>query len=158
MKAERIDKGPAAARWRRELEHGADPADPNRTVTRMRVTALYDRAWRAGRITDTEREAADKLAVLHDVAAGARDRPTVPTGRTPPWLQGHPAERQVAAVAELRLVELAAGRVAYGAAVAWVVADTPLARVGLSIRRGEAATAEIVKTALARMAQHWGME
>ena len=158
MKAERIDKGPSAARWRRELEHGADPADPNRTITRMRVTALYDRAWRAGRITDTEREAADKLAVLHEVAAGARDRPTVPTGRTPGWLQGHPAERQVVAVAELRVLEVAAGRVAYGATVAWVVTDTPLAVIGRSIRRGEAATADVVKQALARMAQHWGME
>ncbi|WP_424139714.1 hypothetical protein [Roseomonas chloroacetimidivorans] len=85
------------------------PKPPRRILRGARRVCYYDELWRRGAIDDAQREAFDRYLMESEMEQGARDRPISSTGRTPPWLQGHPAKMQVRAAVSLRGVRSAVG-------------------------------------------------
>jgi hypothetical protein len=94
-------------RYRRgdvEIEHVADPAQPNRTVSRPMASAVGRlRARRA--ITVHQANAADKYGELREIETGACWVGGEQNGaRMPFWQKGHPSITQVQASASLRRI------------------------------------------------------
>jgi hypothetical protein len=82
----------------------ADPDNPNRTIRGASRRSGYDWLHARGVISDTQREAADRYCVAHERLSGGNDRASAAIARVPPWLQGHPAQQQVQASADIRAV------------------------------------------------------
>lgn len=82
----------------------ADPDSPNRTLRAASRRSGYDWLHARGVITDNQREAADRYCVAHERLSGANERRAVSIARVPPWQQGHPAQQQVEASADIRRV------------------------------------------------------
>lgn len=137
---------------------GPCPTDPRATVRRGRAICHYDRLHARGGLTDAEREAADLYAVLLEQESGARDRPTVSTGRTPPWLQGHPAEMQVRAAAKLRTAHEAIGHHARALLRRFVGENQPINIIAGQMKMDEKQCMGRTRAALTRLAELWGME
>lgn len=154
------DHGPKVRRRRGDVEivARADPDAPHRTIQGARVRVLYVEAWARGSLTDAEREAADRYAVLCELASGARDRGTVPTPRVPPWQQGHPSMSQIDAEAELRAVHEAVGRVGMALLRHYVRDNRPLAEAPAPSKPNADQCMGWLRAALRRAAEAWGME
>lgn len=88
----------------------ADPDAPNRTVRAASRRAGYDWLHARGVITDAQREAADRYCVAHERQSGASDRRQASIARVPPWQQGHPAQQQIKATGDIRMVHAWVGQ------------------------------------------------
>jgi hypothetical protein len=138
---------------------GPCPIDPKATVRRGRAICQYDRLHARGGLTDPEREAADLYAVLLEQESGARDRPVVKAGgRTPPWLQGHPAETQVKAAAKLRGAHEAIGHYSRALLRRFIEDNQPVSLIASQMKMDEKQCMGRVRAALTRLAELWGME
>ena len=144
---------------RAERRDVADPDDPNRTVRVARLTCHYDQLHRRGTLSDAQREACDRYLMEAEVAEGAKDRPTARVGgRTPPWMQGHPAETQVRAVVSLRAARAAVGLNGRALCDLLVLANLDVAAIADRRKERREVTMGQIKASLTRLAEHWGME
>jgi len=130
----------------------ADPDDPNRTVRGARREMAFVAWWRAGRISDAEREAAERYGRLAEEATGARWRPDSVGGGTP-YRCKTPAEWQIDAAQDLRLVERAAGDLA--PVLIAVAMGSTLEQLARSRRIRESRALGVARDALWRACDHW---
>jgi hypothetical protein len=153
-----LDHGPAAQHraGRLELVDAADPDAPSRTIRRARVVCIYDLAWRGGHITDAEREACDRYAVLCEREAGGRDRVDGPTTRADPWARA-PAYTAIQAAASLRAVHAVVGPDGAALLRLYIRDNVPIPEIAR--RRGEERhlCTGRVRAAIRRLAEHWEM-
>jgi hypothetical protein len=131
----------------------ADPDTPNRTVRGARVAVHYA----AMSLTETQREAADRLCVQAERAGGAAWRPEGIVVALHPSQRGHPAEWQVAATTDLRHAQAALGAVAWGLVWRLVVQNVPLVHDAPSGHARAVLTGRVL-AGLDRLVEHWGME
>lgn len=145
------------ARGEAEIEDGADPLHPNRTVLRVRRVPHYDAWHRRGGITDAMREACDRYAVTCEHEAGARDRgqPGMPRGGRTDWA---PLMTQVQASASLRAAHEAVGRDGAALLRMYVRDNNPIEDIARRRRERDATTRALVRASIATLAWHWGME
>jgi hypothetical protein len=137
-----------------------DPDNPKGVSVRgMRSRCNYDTLHARGGLSDAEREAADRYAVLCERELGAQDRSVASTaGRLPPWMQGHPAMTQVQASAALRGAHAAVGGDGTALLRLYVRDGLAAGEIGKRRKETEAATLGRIKATLLRLAEHWGME
>lgn len=140
-----------------EVVDAADPDSPARTIRRARARCHYDAAWRAGRISDAEREAADRYAHTQERFAGAREHRDGPTTASSPW-QRTPGLTQLQASASLTDAHKAIGNDGAALLVMYVRDNRPVEDIAK--RRGENPTLCMgrVRAALSRLAEHWNMK
>lgn len=139
-----------------EVVDAADPANPSRTIRRARARCHYDAAWKAGRINDVEREAADRYAMTQERFAGAREHRDGPTTQSRPW-ERTPALTQLQASASLTDAHKAIGNDGAALLVMYVRDNRPVEDIAR--RRNENPTLCMgrIRAALSRLAEHWGM-
>jgi hypothetical protein len=140
-----------------EVVDRPDPEAPQGVSVRgARRVCYYDELWRRGTIDDAQREACDRYLMESEMEQGARDRPTISTGRTPPWMHGHPAEMQVRAAVSLRGARTAVGK--NGRALCDLLIVENLSVRAIADRRKERpeVTMGQVGATLTRLAEHWG--
>jgi hypothetical protein len=154
------DYGPPE-RWARgevERVYRPDPDAPHRTVSGARVVERYVEAWRRGQITDAEREAADKWAVLTARAVGGIPCYDATGGgvRVAPW-QRTPPEAQVVAIAQLRRAREIVGRDGAALLDSWIFGNVCVTVLGE--QRGESRHQVMgrLRAALGRLAEFWGI-
>lgn len=145
------------ARGEAEVEDGADPLHPNRTVLRVRRVPHYDAWHRRGGITDGMREACDRYAITCEHEAGARDRgaPGMPRGGRRDW---HPLMTAVQASASLRAAHEAVGHDGAALLRLYVRDNTPIEEIARRRRERDAKTRALVRGSLEALAKHWGVE
>ncbi|MFK4047247.1 hypothetical protein ACI2KH_20020 [Roseomonas mucosa] len=138
-------------------EFGPDPADPQTQVRRARRVVQYAMMHERGTITDQQREACDRYLVEVEAVHGAKDRPTIPCGRLPPWMQGHPSERQVRATVSLRAACAAIGNNGRALMDLLVIENLSVSLIAERRKEDRKATLGQVQATLTRLAEHWRM-
>lgn len=153
-----LDHGPRVQHrnGRLELVDAADPDRPNVTLRRARRVCHYNTAWRAGHLTDAEREACDRYAVLCEREEGAVERRDGPSVKADPWSRTPPLSA-VQAIASLRAAHQAVGN--DGAALLRLYVRDNLPVDEIARRRDERREVTMGRTraAITRLAEHWGM-
>lgn len=157
----RADLGPSIRRQRGDVvvTDAPDPDSPNRTIRRGMAEPHYARLWRAGAITDDERNACDRYCYTSEAESGAMWRSGEHVGGVaPPWRRGHPTMTQVQASAALRHAHAAVGPDGTALLRLYVRDGLPLSEIGR--RRGE--REEVAKgrvlSAIRRLGEHWGAD
>ena len=152
------DYGPRIQRsnGRVEVVDAADPDKPSRTIRRARARCHYDVAWKAGRLSDTEREAADRYAMTQERFQGAREHRNGPSPANSPWMRTPPLT-QLQASASLTDAHKAIGNDGAALLVMYVRDNHPVEEVAR--RRSENPTLCMgrIRATLSRLAEHWGM-
>lgn len=152
------DYGPSVQRrnGRIEVVDAPDPGAPVRTIRRARVVCHYDTAWQRGHISGTEREAADRYAIICEREAGATEGRAGHASSNSPW-QRTPALTALQASATLRAAHEAVGRDAAALLRLYVRDNVPCA--DLAHARGECRKQAMgrIRASLARLAEHWEM-
>jgi hypothetical protein len=150
-----------------EVVDAPDPDAPSRTIRRARVLPVYARMHRDGRITDEQREAADRYLTAWQVAEhGARDGGAESVGRIPGWAQDRMTLAVVNCAKDLREARATLRPWERQILDAVVLADQTLAAasISLGIRPDAseviraAAAAERLSGALSQLATHWGID
>ena len=138
-----------------EIAYRADPDAPQRADIKAARAVV---PWHAMKLTDPQREAACRLEVQAEVAAGAGWKPDGVFAALPLWQRGHPTERQVRALTDMRDARAILGPAAWGLAWAVVVNGVSLVdKAGASGQARAVLTGRLL-AALDRLAEHWGME
>lgn len=152
------DHGPKIQHRNDQLEvvDAADPAQPARTIRRAQRVCHYDTAWRKGRISDTEREAADRYAQTYERFDGAREHFDGPSTRRNYW-ERTPPLTQLQASASITDAHKAIGNDAAALLKLYVVKNVKADEIAR--RRNENPTLCMgrIRAALSRLAEHWGM-
>lgn len=144
-----VDLGPDVRRRRGDVvvEFRPDPDSPaTGTVQGAKARVWYHVAWIEGQITDEHHEAADRYLVRLEQHQGAKEgSPTVAAGIRGQGFAG-PTERQVMATADLRAADHVLGP------------DVKLVRevIGWNLTPSPA-DVPVLRAALQRLAEHWGM-
>lgn len=137
----------------------ADPDNPNRTVRGASRRCGYDWLHARGVISDTQREAADRYCVAHERLAGGNDRASAAIARVPPWLQGHPAQQQVQASADIRAVHAWVGHGANRLALDGVVLEgRTLDSLAMLLSEPMPGVLGRLRAVLDIMASQWGID
>ncbi|HEV7457333.1 MAG TPA: hypothetical protein VGN96_11220 [Roseococcus sp.] len=141
---------------RLEVVDAADPDSPARTIRRARVVCHYDTAWKRGALTDAEREACDRYAILCDRAEGAQERRGGPSEASSPWTRTPPLTA-LQALASLRQADKAVG--GDGAALLRLWVTHNVAAEEIARRRGERREVCMgrIRAATLRLAEWWEM-
>lgn len=150
----RMDHGPAIRLARGDFVVGdrPDPDAPQRTIRRASVRVHYEHMG----LSEPQREAADRLCVQAERAGGAAWRPDGIVVALHPSQRGHPAEWQVAAVADMRQARAALGEAAWAVVWACVVENRPMSTDAASGHARAILTGRLL-AALDRLAEHWRM-
>ena len=149
-----------------EVVHdAADPEQPNVTVSRARRVCVYDRLAARDAITEFQREAADKYAVLREQETGAswQNGELVATNRSP-WQKGHPSQTAVGAAAEMRRVHATLGKRGTAIVHALVVENCTPEQIGLRYENacGDPTAERVVRAwvvaYLERLVELWSLD
>ena len=146
------------ARWRRGdivVDHRApDEPDPNRSVSRARVVAVYDRMAARGQITFGQREAAERYAILREVETGAKWTNGEVIRTANHWEKGGIAQRQLQATEQLRGIRAALGARLQAVIDLLVIENKSAAEIGERFEVHHQAGAAWIVAALERLREH----
>jgi hypothetical protein len=136
----RLDNGTAILTYR------ADPDKPNAPAIRGAAAYVaYDALWSDGVLTDTEREAADRIVNAVEAETGARWGQGSSAGGLAHWERGGPTPLMLQASADLRALREVLDAATHDAVIRLVC-------------NGQKMFHERAKVGLAAMARHWQME
>ena len=146
------------ARWRRGdivVDHRApDEPDPNRSISRARVVAVYDRMAARGQITFGQREAAERYAILREIETGAKWTNGQMVRSPNAWEKGNVSDASVKAAEQLRGIRVALGdRLRLVVELAAIKNNSP-AEIGQRFGAGHLAGAAWIVAALERLREH----
>jgi hypothetical protein len=154
------DYGPAIRLNRGEVERteGPCPMRPNVTVRRAKLVVAYAVLWRAGAITDEQREAGDRYLFEVEAAQGARAGMPADCARygqpLPSW---HPKDRQVRALVSLRAARMVLGCERRALLDLLVLGNLSVRQIAERRRCRRGVVVADIQEALEVLAQHWGM-
>jgi hypothetical protein len=153
-----VDVGHAIriARGEVEVVDAADPDSPARTIRRARVVCHYDTAWKKGRLSDGEREACDRYAILCDRAEGAQERRGGISEASAPWTRTPPLTA-LQALASLRQADKAVGTDGAALLRLWVTLNLPVPEIARRRGEREDMTMGRIRAATLRLAEWWEM-
>lgn len=140
-----------------EVVDAADPDAPARTIRRARVKCHYDTAWRAKRISDAEREAADRYAQTQERFQGAREHRDGPSASNSPW-QRTPPLTQLQASASLTDAHKAIGNDGAALLIMYVRDNRPVEHIAQRREENPTLCMGRIRATLSRLAEHWGMK
>ena len=142
-----------------EVYDGAEPENPNRTVRRGRRVCAYDQMERVGAISEDQRDAADRYAILREQELGASWLNGEPNGRAPsPWQKGNPTQTAIHASATLRSVHEVLGQQARTVLNLLIMQNMDAKAIAAHLGINPSVAKGRVDAALTRMVEHWGVD
>jgi hypothetical protein len=132
--------------------------DARRQIRTARLVCHYHALWQRGTLDDGQREACDRYLMEAEAEAGAQDRPTVSTGRTPPWQQGHLSDRQLHLASSLRRARAVMGTSGRLLCDLFIIENLPVRQIAERRQERQEVTMGQIKATLTRLAELWGME
>ncbi|APT57791.1 hypothetical protein RGI145_12385 [Roseomonas gilardii] len=124
-------------------------------VQRAKRLVQYEAMHERGTISGAHLEVCERYLAEAEAASGSRDRPTVPCGRLPPWMQGHPTERQVRATVDLRSARAAIGLNGRALMDLLVIENLSVSTIAERRYEDRKSTLGQILATLTRLAEHW---